>query len=115
MTTKRPPSTIPNIPEKVSANSKNTSPHAANTARNIRRPVCTTENYLKKFIPIAILGNSDYVSITKNDRKVLVVGDSHVKRIRKNDYIEELKNGKASFDLLVVQLVGTCRHQRYPE
>ena len=49
--TKRPTSTIPNIPEKIPTNSRNTSPHATNTMQNKRPLVCTTGNYLKNFIP----------------------------------------------------------------
>ena len=65
--------------------------------RNERPLACTTENNLKNFIPFTVLGNSDYASIIKNDRKALVVGDSHIKRIRRNDFNKELKNGKAMF------------------
>ena len=46
-TAKRPTSTIHNIPEKIPANSRNTSPHATNTVRNKRSLARTTENYLK--------------------------------------------------------------------
>ena len=49
--TKRPTSTIPNISEKIPTNSRNTSPHAINTVGNKRPLVCTTNNYLKNFIP----------------------------------------------------------------
>ena len=38
-----------------------------------------------------------FASITKHGRKVLVVGDSHLIRIPKNDFNKELKNGKAIF------------------
>ena len=65
--------------------------------RNKRPLVCTTENYLKNFISFIVPGNSDYASVIKNGRKVLVVGDSHIKRIRRNDFNKELKNGKAIF------------------
>ena len=65
--------------------------------RNKRLLVCTTEDYVKNFIPFTVPGNSDYASIIKNGRKVLVVGDSHIKRIRRNDFNKELKNGKAIF------------------
>ena len=51
LTTKRPTSTILNIPEKIPTNSRSTSPHATNTVRNKRPLLCTTENYLKNFIP----------------------------------------------------------------
>ena len=93
----RPTSTIPNIPEKIPTNSRNTSLHTTNTVRNKRPLVCTTENYLKNFISFIVPGNSDYASVIKNGRKVLVVGDSHIKRIRRNDFNKELKNGKAIF------------------
>ena len=79
-TTKRPTSTIPNIPQKIPTNSSNTSPHATSAARNQRPLVCTTENYLKNFIPFTVPGNSDYTSIIKNGHKVLVVGEKNVKR-----------------------------------
>ena len=81
LTIKRPTSAIPSIPKKIPGNSKSTSPHVTNTVRNKRLPLCTTENYLNIFIPITVPGNSDYASFAKNGRKVLVVGDSHVKRI----------------------------------
>ena len=59
--------------------------------------VCTTKNYLKNFMPFTFPGNSDYASMIKNGCKVLVVGNSHVKRIWRNDLNKELKNGKAIF------------------
>ena len=43
----RPTSTIPNIPEKIPTNSRNTSPHASNTVQNKGPLVCTAKNYLK--------------------------------------------------------------------
>ena len=97
LTRKRPTRTIPNIPEKIPTNSRNTSPHTTNTVRNKRPLVCTTENYVENFIPFAVPVNSDYDSIIKNGRKVPVAGDSHIKRIRRNDFNKELKNGKAIF------------------
>ena len=51
----------------------------------------------KNFIPFTVPGNSYYASIIKNGRKVLVVGDSYIKRIRRNDCNKELKNRKAIF------------------
>ena len=86
-----------NILEKIPTNSRNTSPHTTNTVRNKRPLVCTTENSLKNFIPFTVPGNSYYASFIKNGRKVLVVGDSHIKRIRRNYFNKEIKNGKAIF------------------
>ena len=65
----------------MSTNSRNTSPHATNTEPNKRPLVCITDIYLKGFIPFTVPGNSDYGTIIKNGRKVLVVGDSHIKTI----------------------------------
>ena len=63
-----------------------------------RRPdICVTENYIKNFTPVTIPGNSNYASISKNGRKTLVVGDSHVKRIRRIDFNKEHRNGKTYF------------------
>ena len=53
---------------------------------DFQRNFCVTENHIKNFIP----GNSNYASISKNGIKILVVGDNHVKRIRKIDFNKEL-------------------------
>ena len=88
--------------------SRNTSLHVTNTVRNKRLPICTIENYLKNFIPIPVPGYGDFAGIAENCHKVLVVGDSHVKRIRKNDFNKELKKTeKLFFDLLAVQTIGS--------
>ena len=54
---------------------------ANDTARNKRPDVCITEKYISNFTPLTVPGNSNYASITKNGRKILVVADSHIKRI----------------------------------
>ena len=64
--------------------------------RKKRADTCATENYIKNFTPVTIPDNSNYASISENGRKILVVGDSHVKRIR-IDFNKELRNGKAYF------------------
>ena len=50
-------------------------------------------------IPVTILGDSNYAIISKNGRKILFLGDTHVKRIKKIDFNKELSNGKASYFL----------------
>ena len=40
------------------------------------------EYYIKNFISVTILGNSNNAIISKNGRKILIVGDNHVKQIR---------------------------------
>ena len=90
--------------------------------QNKRPLVCTTENYQKNLIPFTVPGNSGYASIIKNGCKVLVVGDSHIKRIqRRNDFKKELKNGKAIFQSFRETntkqtwcCLYSCRHQQYP-
>ena len=60
---------FPNIPEKISTNSRDTSPNAINTARNKRLLVCTTKYYLKNFILTAVPGNIDYANIIRNGQQ----------------------------------------------
>ena len=63
-----------------------------------RRPdICVTENYIKNFIPVTIPGNRNYANISKNGRKILVLGDTHVKRIRRFDFNKEFRYIKAYF------------------
>ena len=84
------------IPHKSFSN-KRTSSDVAATVQNKRPPICSTENYLKHFHPFTAPGNIEYASIAKHGRKVLIVGDSHVRCIRRNDCNKELKNEKAIF------------------
>ena len=90
----------------ASANSKkpHQKPLFSNNGKSIshfdrkRRPdICVTENYIKNFTPVTIPANSNYASISKNGRKILVVGDSHVNWIRRIDFHKELRNGKVYF------------------
>ena len=84
---------------KGSANSKKSYPIklVSHYERKRRPDICVTENYIKNFTPVTIPGNSNYASISKNGRKTLVVGDSHVKRIRRIDFNKEHRNGKTYF------------------
>ena len=55
----------------------------ANARNAIKRPdICITEKYIKNFTPITVPGNSTYSGITKHGRKICVVGESHIKRIK---------------------------------
>ena len=65
----------------ASANSKKPHPiELISHFERMRRPdIRVTENYIKNFTPVTIPGNSNYASISKNGRKIHVVGDSHVK------------------------------------
>ena len=60
-----------------------------------RRPdICITKNYIRNFTLVTISGNSNYASISKSGCKIFVVGDSHVKQIRRIDFNIELRHGK---------------------
>ena len=59
----------------------------ANALNANKRPdICITEKYVKNFAPTTVPGNSTYSSITKHGHKICVVGDSHIKRIKRNDF-----------------------------
>ena len=83
----------------ASANSKKSHPIKliGHFERKRRLDICVTENYIKNFILVIIPGNSNYASISKNGHKILVAGDSHIKRIRRIDFNKELRKGKAYF------------------
>ena len=86
----------------ASANSRKSHPIKliSHFERKRKPDICVTKNYIKNFIPVTIPGSSNYASISKNGRKILVVGDSHVKLIRRIDFNKELRNGKAYFRFL---------------
>ena len=69
----------------------------SHSERKKRPDICVTENYIKNFTPVTAPGNINYVNTAKNGRKILPVGDSHVKRISRIDFNKELRNGKAYF------------------
>ena len=57
----------------------------------------TTENYLLNYNAPTVPGNSSYATVSKFGKKNFVVGDSHVKRIKRLDFNKELRNRKAFF------------------
>ena len=83
----------------ASANSKKSHPITLinHFKRKRRSNICVPENYIKNSTPVTIPGNGNHASISKNGRKILVVGDSHVKRIRRINFNKELRHGKAYF------------------
>ena len=75
-----------------------TPPQETKITNNNRRPnVCITENYIQNYKQITYPGNSNYATIAKSGKKIFVIGDSHVKRIRRDDFNKQLKSGKAFF------------------
>ena len=47
--------------------------------------------------PPTVPGYSSYATVSKFRKKIFVVGDSHVKRIKRLDFNKELRSGKAFF------------------
>ena len=74
-----------------------TNKYPINIVKNRKPEVCTTENHLRNFTPITTPGNSSYASTARAGRKIFIVGDSHIRRVRRNDFNNELKYGKAFF------------------
>ena len=53
------------------------------------------QNYLRNYNPPTVPGNSSYAAICKFGKKIFVVGDSRIKRIKRLDFNKELRSGKA--------------------
>ena len=62
------------------------------------RPIiCTTQNYFQNYNPSTIPGYSSYATVSKFGKKVFVVGDSHVKGIKRLNFNKEFRSGKTFF------------------
>ena len=80
----------------------------ANAINTNKRPdICITEKYVKKFTPTTILGNSTYSGIAKHGHKICMVGHSHIKRIKRNDFNKKLRHSKDFSVPLVVQILSS--------
>ena len=70
-------------------------------AEKPRRPdVCTTEKYLENSKDLrqrkrTVPGPRSYASATKYGKKVMVVGDSHIKRIKRNLFNNSFENARS--------------------
>ena len=64
---------------------------------NKRADICITEKYVKNVTPSIVPRNNTYSGIIKHGPKICVVGDSHIKRIKRNDFNKELRHDKAFF------------------
>ena len=74
----------------------NPRPNLMPAQNHSRRPnICTTKNYLRNYNPPAVPGNSSYATVSKFGKKIFVVGDSHVKRMKHLDFNKELHSGTA--------------------
>ena len=71
-----------------------------------RRPnICTTEKYIQnqKVVP----ENRTYVNDTKHGNKTMVIGDSHIKRIKRNLFNDSFETAKSYIKILVNQKLKT--------
>ena len=59
-------------------------------------------------------GSSTYSGISKHGRKICVIGDSHIKRIKRNDFNKELRHGKAFFRSFNGENAKQLRHYIIP-
>ena len=77
-----------------SVNKKNTN---ENPRKSKTRPeVCITENYIQQENRIPLRpGNRTFASATKYGKKILVTGDSHIKRVKRNIFNNSITNGKS--------------------
>ena len=87
--------TIPNTKPKSRDHGRNAS---KTSHRNKRPEVAITENYVnsqrdqyKRIVP----GLRTYANATEFSKKICVIGDSHVRRIRKNVFNNSLNDGRA--------------------
>ena len=54
---------------------------------NSRRPnIWTTQSYLRKYNPSTVPENSSYATVSKFGKKIFVLGESHVKTIKRLDF-----------------------------
>ena len=70
-----------------------------NVNTKTRPDICINEKYIENMRPIP--GNRSYASTTKYGQKIFVVGDSHIKIIRRNLFNNSIVGGKSyikSFD-----------------
>ena len=63
--------------------------------RNKRPQICITENYIKKQQQRTVPGNSTYANITKYGKKILVIGDSHIRRIQHHKFNKSFVNARS--------------------
>ena len=83
----------------VSILTSNPRPNLMPAKNHSRTPnICTIENCLQNYDPpIVVPRNSSYAAGYKSGKKIFVVGDSHMERIKYLDFNNELYSGKAYF------------------
>ena len=63
--------------------------------RNRRPQICCTESHLNNFIPVRP-GKATYAAATKRGRKIMVISDSMMQRIRKKEFYQNINHGFCS-------------------
>ena len=77
-------------------------PNLAPFHNHSRRPyICTTDNYLRNYLPQTVPWNSSYATVSKFGKKIFPVGESHVKTIKRLDFDKKLRFSKAFFRLFI--------------
>ena len=74
---------------------------AQNNSRRLN--ICTTENYLQNYNPLAVPRNSSYANVSKFGKKNFAVGHSLVERFKRLDFNKKWAVVKPFLDDLVVQ------------
>ena len=92
---------IENTKSKSRFEKRNTNPIRQEGRKNKRRPDnCITEKYLDNHVTLrknqrVVPGNETYASATKHGKKIEVIGDGHLKRIKRNLFKNSFDNAKS--------------------
>ena len=95
-----PTNLIPNAVPKSRPHLRNANATTKNNNHqsNRRPPVVITESYVnsQRDSPLrTVPGNQSYASTTKYGQKICIIGDSHIRRIKRNIFNNSLVNGRA--------------------
>ena len=111
---------LPNTKSKSKQEKKNTNSIRQTELQKERRPnICTTENYLNNQVdlrqnPRVVPGNRTYASATKYGKKVMVLGDSHTKRIKRNLFNNSFDNAKTYIKSFSGARTNDMKHYAIP-
>ena len=92
---------IENKKSKSRFEKRHTKPTGQEVKKNQRRPDnCITGKYLNNHVTLrknqrVVPGNKTYASVTKYGKKIVVIGDSHLKRIKRNLFKNSFDNAKS--------------------
>lgn len=90
----------------------------SNVILNKKRPAIIVNNYPEtnhvRKVPPIIPGNSNYSEILKNGRRVLVMGDSLIKRVKYKEFNRVLQFGKAEIKSFPGAIINELHHYILP-